>query len=140
MCNFVLEMLYDLGMRKGDMLIFATYLDMLTIIGGNDTYLYKRLEVGVPMFRMIQQNWVGEIGEKAKAKVMATYKEPTNAFTCPYYDGVYLLAHALDYMINRGQDYTDTKKLEAVIRIQQFQGCTGRVTIEKGTNDRIVDG
>lgn len=40
-------------------------------------------------------------------------------------------------MINRGLDYTDNAKLQKVIRNTQFVGCTGKVSIEKGSNDRI---
>ncbi|CAG9319135.1 unnamed protein product [Blepharisma stoltei] len=139
MYNFLMEFFYDLGIRKGDLFFFATYLDQLTAAGKDDIYAWKRIAVGIPTFRMLPQNWVGKKGANIKEKITSMYKEPTNSYTCPYYDGIYIIAHALDYMINRGQDYTDPYKLEAAIRNQQFQGCTGKVTIEKGTNDRIVD-
>ncbi|CAG9319101.1 unnamed protein product [Blepharisma stoltei] len=139
MCNFLLEMFYDLGLRKGDLIIFATYLDMLTYIGNNDTYTYKRLELGIPMFRLILSSWVGEIGQRTKQRVIEIHKENPLVYTCPYYDGAYQMAHALDYMINRGQDYTDPYKLEAVIRIQKFVGCTGTIATEPDNNDRIAE-
>ncbi|CAG9331875.1 unnamed protein product [Blepharisma stoltei] len=139
LCNYVMEELYDLGMRKGDIIIFTLVTDLLPLYSYNDTFLYKRLEIGTPMFTIVGQNWAGDLGKNVLSKYTETYKSSPNSFTCFYYDGLYLIAHALDYMINRGLDYYDPTKLMAAIRNQQFIGCTGRVSIEKGSNDRIMD-
>ncbi|CAG9319105.1 unnamed protein product [Blepharisma stoltei] len=139
MCNYFLEMLYDLGIRRGDLVIIATYLDMLTIIGNTDDYTYKRLEVGIPTIRLTLQTWVGKIGQKVKENVIAIHKQTPTGYVCSYYDGTYQIAYALDYMINRGQDFTDPYKLESSIRIQKFQGCTGSITTDADSNDRIAD-
>ncbi|CAG9319094.1 unnamed protein product [Blepharisma stoltei] len=139
MSNYVLEMFYDLGLRKGDLVMFSVLPDTLISIGNNDTYRHKRVEIGIPMIDLQLQNWVGEVGRDVKNRIISTYKEPPNGYSCNYADGAYLIAYALDYMINRGQDYNDPFKLEATIRNQQFYGCTGRVSIEKGSNDRATD-
>ncbi|CAG9319119.1 unnamed protein product [Blepharisma stoltei] len=142
MCNYFFELLYDLGLRKGDLITIATYLDTLTVIGNIDNYRYKRLEVGIPTMRLSLSTWVGTVGQAAKAakaEVTAIHKQSPTVYTCSFYDGTYLLAHALDYMINRGIDYKDPNKLESIIRIQQFIGCTGRIATDSDSNDRIVD-
>ncbi|CAG9319093.1 unnamed protein product [Blepharisma stoltei] len=139
MYNYIYEMFYDLGMRKGDIMIFAAAPDSLTSVGYNDTFRSKRLEIAVPMIELDPSSWVGNVGKDIKSRFISTYNEAPNSFACQYADGAYLIAYALDYMINRGQDYTNPYKLDSAIRNQQFQGCTGRVSIEKGSNDRIVD-
>ncbi|CAG9325308.1 unnamed protein product [Blepharisma stoltei] len=137
--NYILEQLYDLGARKGDFVICAGYQDLPTLISINDTNLYKRLEIGIPMFTLVSEYWAGNVGQEALKRIRSAYYSEPSAFSCFYVDAAYLIASALDYMINRGHDYTNPEKLMATIRTTQFYGCTGRVSIEKGSNDRIVD-
>ncbi|CAG9319127.1 unnamed protein product [Blepharisma stoltei] len=136
--QYVIETFYDLGLRRGDILIFTAVPDILTNILTSDDYLYKRLEIGVPMMTFFGEQWVGEFGQGAYTKIVKQYNATPSSFACHYFDIIYLIGHALDFMINRGQDYTNPYKLESVIRNTQFTGCSGRVIIEKGTNDRIT--
>ncbi|CAG9334697.1 unnamed protein product [Blepharisma stoltei] len=61
------------------------------------------------------------------------------ASTCSSYDAAYLIGIALDYMINQGFDYTDPYQINSAIRAQKFTGCTGVVSIDKSSNDRVMD-
>ncbi|CAG9319136.1 unnamed protein product [Blepharisma stoltei] len=139
MCNYALETFYDLGMRKGDIIIFTVTPDPLTYISINDTSLQKRLEIGHSMIRLITPSWLGDIGQDALKRIWAMYNIAPNTFGCNYYDGAYLVANALDFMINRGQDYTNPYKLMQALRVQRFASCTGYVQIEQNSNDRIFD-
>ncbi|CAG9319088.1 unnamed protein product [Blepharisma stoltei] len=139
LCNYVTEYFYDLGLRKGDILIFGGTPDILTYLSTNDTTLYKRQEIASSAFGFNFQYWIGQIGEEAKSRILSKFSTPPNSFSCDYYDAIYLAGNALDYMINRGQDYKNSTKLMAVIRETQFTGCTGKVSINKGSNDRIFD-
>ncbi|CAG9325303.1 unnamed protein product [Blepharisma stoltei] len=134
-----MEELYDLGVRKGDLVIGGWYQDLPSFMLINDTNLYKRLEVGIPIFTLVGEFWSGNLGQDALRRILSDYHSEPSAFSCFYSDAAYLVASALDYMINRGHDYNDPQKLMAAIRTTQFYGCTGSVSIEKGTNDRIVD-
>ncbi|CAG9319128.1 unnamed protein product [Blepharisma stoltei] len=137
--QYVIEAFYDLGLRRGDILIFVSVPDILSNILTTDDYLYKRLEIGVPMMTFFGQQWVGKLGEGAYSKILQLYNNTApSSFACHYFDIIYLIGHALDFMINRGQDYTNPYKLESVIRNTQFIGCSGSVIIEKGSNDRFV--
>ncbi|CAG9336096.1 unnamed protein product [Blepharisma stoltei] len=137
--NYVLELLYDLGVRKGDLVICAGYSDLLSQISTNDTYLYKRLEVGIPMFSIISNAWAGKFGQDMFNRMISIYHSEPSPIPCYYVDAAYLISNALDYMINRGDDYTDPSKLMKAIRSTRFDGCSGKVSIEKDSNDRIVD-
>ncbi|CAG9319164.1 unnamed protein product [Blepharisma stoltei] len=137
MCNYVIEAFYDMGLRRGDIVILAGSQDILASIATNDTYLYKRVELAMSMTRLSVPYWVGTIGEKAKNDISVKYSVATpNSFGCYYYDSFYLIAHAMDFMINRGYDYTDPYQLMLTIRNTKFTGCSGLISIGKGTNDR----
>ncbi|CAG9325304.1 unnamed protein product [Blepharisma stoltei] len=105
----------------------------------NDTNLYKRLEVGIPIFTLIGEFWSGNLGHDILQRICSDYHSEPSSFSCFYADAAYLITSALNYIINRGHDYNDPYKLMAAIRTTQFHGCAGSVSIEKGSNDRIVD-
>ncbi|CAG9319095.1 unnamed protein product [Blepharisma stoltei] len=135
---YVLEVFYDLGLRKGDIFIFTAVPDTLANILTNDDFLYKRLEIGVPMMTFLGEQWVGNFGQSLYSQMRQKYSNTApSSYACHYFDIIYLIGHALDFMINRGQDYTNPYKLEKVIRITQFVGCSGSVELEKDNNDRF---
>ncbi|CAG9319103.1 unnamed protein product [Blepharisma stoltei] len=137
--EYVLEAFYDLGLRRGDVIIFTAVPDILTSILTSDDYLYKRLELGVPMLTFLGEQWVGTFGQGILSKMLQTYNNSApSSFSCHYFDIIYLIGHALDNMINRGQDYTNPYKLEKFIRNTRFIGCSGRVVLEKESNDRFM--
>ncbi|CAG9319118.1 unnamed protein product [Blepharisma stoltei] len=61
-------------MRNGDFITVSTYIDTLTVIGIKDEYTYKRLEVGIPIWRLSLSTWVSEIGQAVKAEIMTIHK------------------------------------------------------------------
>ncbi|CAG9318589.1 unnamed protein product [Blepharisma stoltei] len=137
LCNYALESLYDLGLRKGDLYVFAGTWDPLDFISDNDGYAHKRLEIGVSMTRVVYPAWVGEIGKNIYNDYWKKYNITANFDSCSYFDGAYIIATALDYMINRGHDYTDPYQLMSTIRVIKSNGCTGPISIDPGSNDRV---
>ncbi|CAG9319672.1 unnamed protein product [Blepharisma stoltei] len=138
-CNSAAEYLYDLGIRKGDLVIMAAVPDTLSYFLMNDTNLYKRLEAGYTTLTVSNLMFVGDIGQDAIKRIASSYHMAATTFNCYYFDALLLTAYGLDYMINRGQDYSNSTKLMTVIRGVQFNGCTGRVIIDNGSNDRVFD-
>ncbi|CAG9332937.1 unnamed protein product [Blepharisma stoltei] len=135
---YVFEEFYDLGLRKGDMVILTSISDLISFSAYDGAYKYKLYEIAIPVITLYGQSWVGKLGEKALSQISNAYGNQKNAYSCFYFDSVFLIAYALDYMINRGLDYTDSDKLNNIMRNQQFYSCTGEVIIEKGSNDRIM--
>ncbi|CAG9318585.1 unnamed protein product [Blepharisma stoltei] len=136
MCLYALEEFYDVGLRRGDIYIYIATWDIFDIIANNDAFLHKRLEIGASMTTLVFSNWVGEVGKDAFSRYLDKYKKEPNLYACAYYDAVYFIAKALDYMITKGQDYTDPWKLMSVIRLTKFEGCMGPASIESESNDR----
>ncbi|CAG9328930.1 unnamed protein product [Blepharisma stoltei] len=134
--SYVFEKFYDLGARKGDLVIVSTLATAPADIGFNDSLLYKRLEIGVPMMVFQGSVWVGEFGQKVYNNLQKTYMTTPRTFACNFFDSAWFIASALDWMINRGQDYTDASKLNNTIRSIGITGCLGKIRMVKGTNDR----
>ncbi|CAG9316739.1 unnamed protein product [Blepharisma stoltei] len=140
LCNYAIELFYDLGLKNKDVIFLAGTGDVLNWISTKDEYMYKRAELGVAMMRLSVPYWVGNIGKRARSEISLKYNiSIPNTFGCCYYDSTLIAANALDFMINRGLDYSDPYKLMATLRNTKFIGCTGPVSISKGTNDRNFD-
>ncbi|CAG9335812.1 unnamed protein product [Blepharisma stoltei] len=136
----ILEKFYDLGARNGDLIFFSIIAAAVTDIGAkNDTYRYKRIELGCPMMIFQMPVWVGAFGEKIYNGLANDYKTVPPGLSCNYFDSAFLIASSIDFMINRGQDFTDGYKLNQTIRSIKIIGCTGKVAISKGSNDRELD-
>lgn len=135
----VLEVFYDLGARKGDIIILSSISTALVDIGFNDTVLYKRLEIGCPMIAFQSPVWVGEFGKSIYANLQSKYQATPSDLSCNYFDALYFLASSIDWMINRGLDYSDPHKLNIAIRGMKIHGCSGSLAIEKGSNDRAME-
>ncbi|CAG9316649.1 unnamed protein product [Blepharisma stoltei] len=138
-CNYAVEAFYDLGLRKGDILFYTGYLDHLNSVGTNDEFLYKRIEIGIPLMSIWQSIFIGNKGKEIYDEFYSTYNntEP-GLFACPYFDAAYLIGSALDWAINRGLDYENPAVFQKSIRDVKFIGCTGTVYIQKNTNDRSI--
>ncbi|CAG9319098.1 unnamed protein product [Blepharisma stoltei] len=93
---YVLETFYDLGMRRGDLLIYTAVSDTLSSILVKDDYLYKRLELGVPMITTMPEQWVGQFGQGVYSKMLQLYNNSApSSFSCHYFDLVYLISMLL---------------------------------------------
>ncbi|CAG9319671.1 unnamed protein product [Blepharisma stoltei] len=136
-CNYAIELLYDLGIRKGDIIVMAGAPELLNYFIQNDTNLYKRSEVGYAALTIANKMFVGDIGADTKKRILAQYNVQGTPSMCCYFDSLYLAASALDYMINRGQNYSDSSKMIKALRTVEITGCSGRIRIDKTSNDRI---
>ncbi|CAG9329489.1 unnamed protein product [Blepharisma stoltei] len=138
-----IKVFHDLGMRNGDLLIYyanpGTISSMFT---SSALYLDESKEAGTPSIAFEQPGYTGETGEMVADLLEKRYniaKSDNLVQPCAYYDSLLLGALAIDFMINRGQDYTNATKLMTAIRKQSFRGCSGKVQIEDGMNNRVVD-
>jgi hypothetical protein len=53
---------------------------------------------------------------------------------------MYLIGYSLDLAVRRGMDYEDPARLNAVIRLSRFTGCTGAISFDSGSNNRSFTG
>lgn len=125
--NHILEKLYDKGARKGDFVFFNDAPYSLGLIANPDGREYKRLEVGVPMMTFTGLNWFGDLGKEVYDNLVAMGLDNVDDDACNYFDSLYLVANAVDWMMIRGIDYTDPYLLNTTIRSLKVAGCTGMI-------------
>jgi len=130
-------------MRNGDLFFcFANPGTISSVFSSSALYLEESKETATPSIAFEPPGYTGETGEMVADLLESRYnvKKSSNLIQpCAYYDSLLLGALAIDFMINRGQDYTNATRLMAAIRKQSFRGCTGKIQIEDGTNNRVVD-
>ena len=56
------------------------------------------------------------------------------------YDAVYMYAHAIDSMLQKGDDLNNGKELSDALRASDFLGASGQVQISESSNDRNAIG
>ncbi|CAG9329487.1 unnamed protein product [Blepharisma stoltei] len=138
-----IKVFHSLGMRNGDLLFcFANPGTISSVFTSSAKYLAESKEIATPSIAFEPPAYTGEVGEMVANLLQSRYniKKSDNLIQpCAYYDALVLGALAIDFMINRGQDYTNATRLMKAIRKQTFWGCAGKVQTEDGTNNRIVD-
>lgn len=133
----LVERMYDLGARTGDFLIVIAYALSQTYYEGKDEGAKKRRQIIHGAIKIYPKLYVGSVGRKAKELLIAA--DGTSFFTegCLFYDNAMLVAHALDYMVQKGLHYEDGWALVRTMRDTRFVGCAGRIQIETGSNDLV---
>lgn len=133
----LVERMYDLGARTGDFLVVIAYALSQTYYEGKDEAARKRRQIIHGAIKIYPQLYVGPVGKTAKDQLMAA--DGSSFFTegCLFYDNAMLVAHALDYMVEKGLHYEDGLALVRTMRDTRFVGCAGRIQIEAGSNDLI---
>ena len=129
--------LYDLGMRRGDVVFLAIEWMGPELFQQSDPEMKQKiLELcsGAIQFYPIAK--IGHIGQTFAEQYQTTYGQEAPFYACFYYDAAYLLAYALDYMLSKGLDYSQPWALNHVLKSTKFRGCSGLVSIDENSNDR----
>ncbi|CAG9330180.1 unnamed protein product [Blepharisma stoltei] len=138
--HYIMDIFYDLGIRKGDFVVFwaiTAWINSMYIPRGDN--LTKSIEVSLPSISLDQPAFVGEIGKWVNIELTSKYQTENNIASCWSYDAARLGINALDYMTNRGLDYTNGSLFMSYIRKQNFVGCSGNIRIEPNSNNRFID-
>jgi ABC-type branched-subunit amino acid transport system substrate-binding protein len=130
----IIDLLYELGLRTDDVLLFAA-VDVL-YLETDEEIVERRLSLIGNSFTFDKSAFNGHDALRIKKLISDYYGNIVNGAHCDYYDSCYLLVYALKTMIARGKDYEDSSALNYQLRDTVFYGCTGRVSIDKDTNDR----
>ena len=134
---FVLDYLYELGLRQGDVQVVANEWLILSHFATSDMEINRRrseLLRGAIQFAPV--SFVGKIGNRVQETFTAKYKAQASAYSCLFYDSALAIAYALDLVINNGGDYMNSAVLMKSLRGSRFVGCSGTVTFDRETNDR----
>lgn len=132
--HFVLEALYDVGIRKGQFVYIAESPHTALLDGIEEPYYTKRKELIQGGLIVTYREWVGEFGQSLKAELKSMFNEVT--LMCMTYDTVFVLKEAINYVISIGEDYDEYEKLMGAIRNNKVVGCLGNIQFERDGNSR----
>ena len=130
--TYCIEALYDLGMRRGDLLFLPVMWLVPQLFDDAAEDVYKRKELLSGALQIYPGAFLGSVGRDIQARFQKVYGMEPAHFACTNYDAVLLLAHCLDYLRARGLAYEDTNVLSQELRKARFIGCTGDVSLQEG--------
>lgn len=132
----ILDLLYEVGLRAEDLLCIHNGIYSIIWTEGEKEQIENRMSITVNALDFEQAAFAGPLGEISRITISNAIGADANSGQCNYYDSGYLLAYALKTMILKGKDYEIHSALDAQLRDTSFYGCTGKVAIDKDSNDR----
>ena len=133
--GMALEALYDVGLRRGDLIIMGNFNLYFALLKDTDEkFLAKRREIldGAIFTSMIE--YEGEIGEKIEKEFLGRFDDVT--MMCSTYDAFYTISNAIEYLIEKGVDFEDPHLLMSTLRNQKFAGCSGNIKFNSFDNSK----
>lgn len=135
---FVIDYLYELGMRKGELQVLACEMLFPSFISTSDSALaYGRSQLLEGAVQFSPVGYVGPLGTDVKQRLRNYTSEPP-LYACFYYDAGLAVGYTFDLLIQLGEDYSDPSVFQRTIRGSNFVGCTGTVTFSSESNDRTA--
>ncbi|CAG9317713.1 unnamed protein product [Blepharisma stoltei] len=137
---YVIEALYDLGMRKGDIylivgdgMISLSDLDEQRI--GSNSYK-KRAEIMNNLIYISFPAFQNQAGLAIENEFLSLYGFAYD-YMCLFYDAAYLGIYAIDYLLHEGVN-VNSSTIVKIIRDIKFTGCSGIVRISQDDSDRLT--
>ena len=130
------EAMYDIGLRLGDIILLTdtTAMNYFTEAGLAAEYLVKRQAIATGALAIKYQEWNGVLGKALKAELGQIV--PSLPYVCMAYDTVSVVKEAINYMLEKGDDYEDPIGLGNVMRGNKLVGCLGSIFFDKNDNSR----
>ena len=129
----IIARMYDYGARRGDYVICMAY-DILKGQTEEEDFKIRNIVHGSLIF--FEKYFMGGEGPLVKKAMMDLEGSNFVEVTCLLFDHAMLIAHAVGFMLARGQHFEDGVELAKTIRFIRFNGCLGVIKIEAGTNDK----
>lgn len=128
---------YELGMRKGDLLIVGRgWIVPLSFEKLTKEQVVSTSEIMQGSILLSSEVFVGTVGKAFKQRFYEATHIPPLSYACQYYDAAYTIAHALEWMLRSGKDFLNSTQMMKALHGTRFKGCTGLVYFEADTNDR----
>ncbi|OMJ86675.1 hypothetical protein SteCoe_11759 [Stentor coeruleus] len=134
--GYILEGLYDVGLRKGDVVIISADGTVIDAINTDieEKYLKKRVELIEQTFVHSYKGWTGELGERLYKEISKRILAVT--YMCMTYDAVTVAKESVKYLITTGNDYEDLALVAKTMRNIKTIGCLGNIYFDKNSNNR----
>jgi Receptor family ligand binding region len=133
--GYIWEGLYDIGFRRGDIVFINDPFVFSYLQGEEEQYLLKRKELLYGSLVYIYKEYSGDLGLQIKSELSARYDDIL--FMCMCYDTFSTIKEAVNYILDRGNDYEDPVLLSNTMRNNKFVGCLGSVYFDTQSNSKI---
>ncbi|OMJ71683.1 hypothetical protein SteCoe_30052 [Stentor coeruleus] len=132
----ILEGLYDVGLRKGDIMILTSDTTIINTVNEDieEKYIIKRYEFIEDSYVYNYKVWNGKLGQKLYTEISARIPVVNNI--CMDYDAVTVAKESVKYLIETGNDYEDLKLVEKTMRNSKTIGCLGTIIFDRDSNNR----
>lgn len=132
----ILEGLYDIGLRKGDIVILTADSTVINSVNEDidEKYLVKRCEFIEDTYFHNYKGWNGVLGQELYDEISARISPINNI--CMSYDTVTVAKESVKYLITTGNDYEDLKLVEKTMRNSKTIGCNGNIIFDRNSNNR----
>ena len=127
--GLIWEGLYDVGLRKGEVVVITDLGFTNYMTEAEEKYLVKTREITEGMFVFAFKEWNGELGESLK-KVFSEMYSNINLL-CLCYDSFFVVKQAVKYMLSIGEDYENPERLLYFMRENKVTGCMGTIYFSK---------
>mmetsp|Transcript_284 Transcript_284/g.325 ORF Transcript_284/g.325 Transcript_284/m.325 type:complete len:806 (+) Transcript_284:288-2705(+) len=131
-----LNMFYQAGIRRDFIFCINFVQDKGFWTTGTPEEIERRMELIAGSVMFESSAYIGTLGAQVHAGLEGFGIVEPNVSQCQFYDSVYLLAFSLRSMIFQGKDFEDPAQLILSMRDTDFYGCSGRVAIDRDSNDR----
>lgn len=133
---YIVEGLYDIGLRRGDVQIISQAITGANIFASETPEnAAKREELMMGSLGCYTAEWIGDYGKEMEQLLIEFFGSFTS-FKCVSFDQAMLMMRSIGNLVNNGYDYEDPALLNKYLRQTRFTGCSGSVSIGQGTNDR----
>ena len=123
----ILEALYDIGLRKEDVIVFSG-ISILTSMSEvvEAKYTKKRHEFLPGMNIFTYKEWIGELGELLYYEISSKITSDTT-YLCMTYDAISVFKYSINHLLLLGEDYDSYDILIKSMRLQRLTGCMGTI-------------
>ena len=134
---YVTEYLYDLGVRRNEMIFLAIeWLNTNNLNPEEDELRYKIHELYSGAIMYFPASFLGEFGEEIYKEFVNEYGEKPMGWSGFFYDSALAITTTFDYMLVSGRDYEDPYEFRKEWFEMRLTGTTGVLSFEDDSNDR----
>jgi ABC-type branched-subunit amino acid transport system substrate-binding protein len=131
---FVLEGLYNLGVRRGNLTFFILPSAGSDAINSNGGDPMKRAELMHGSFVVFNVQYFGDYGKSIEKEFLKTWNNSwMRSFNM---DAVFTIASNVNFLLQQGKSYENNTEFMNAIRSIRFQGVSGMVAFDHTSNDR----
>lgn len=133
----IFEYLYDLGIRRNDMVFLAVeWLSVSNFYLEDEERQKKVRELQVGALQYFPASWIGEFGHDISKRYEQAYGFTPDLWSAFFYDSVLAVATTFDWMMTSGKEFENPYEFRKQWFDMRLTGTTGVMSFDDHSNDR----